>query len=143
MLLIAYKMKFVSKQMPFIIIIIYSACLLMDIISPNWLYTCKRCMPFSVVLKSCLPSRSIKPFSNSIDRYSFNWPKDRKALYINFVLVAPPPFAASRINPIMSVLLLYFILIYSLTTKNQTYGIYEKLKNLSYYFDHTVLCMMN
>lgn len=58
MLLIAYKMKFVSKQMPFIIII-YSACLLIDIISPNWLYTCKRCMPFSVVLKSCVPSRSI------------------------------------------------------------------------------------
>jgi len=32
----------------------------------------------------------------------------RYALYINFVLVAPPPFAASKSSPTMSLLLLYF-----------------------------------
>jgi hypothetical protein len=31
-------------------------------------------------------------------------------LYIIFVLVAPPPFAASSIRPTISVLLLYFII---------------------------------
>ena len=33
----------------------------------------------------------------------------KNALYIIFVFVAPPPFADSKINPTISVLLLYFI----------------------------------
>src|SRR2546422_58600 len=49
-------------------------------------------------------------FSMSTARYSFNCAYDRKALYIILVFVTPP-FAASRICAVMSVLLLYFMAI--------------------------------
>ena len=68
-----------------------------------------KCIPFSVVMKVCVPSSyCIKPFSTNSDRYSFNWLKDINALYINLVLVAPPPSAAFKSSSIMSLLLLYF-----------------------------------
>jgi len=68
-----------------------------------------KCIPFSVVLKVCVPSSyCIKPFSTNSDKYSFNWLKDINALYINLVLVAPPPSAAFKSSSIMSLLLLYF-----------------------------------
>jgi hypothetical protein len=69
----------------------------------------KKCIPFSVVLKVFVPSPyCIKPFSTNSDKYSFNWLKDINALYINLVLVAPPPSAAFKSSSIMSLLLLYF-----------------------------------
>ena len=71
---------------------------------------CNKRMPFCVVLYVWSPSYSIKPFSTKSAKYSLSWLKDRYALYINFVFVAPPPFAASKISPTMSLLLLYFIL---------------------------------
>ena len=69
----------------------------------------RKCIPFSVVLKVCVPSSyCIKPFSAKSDKYSFNWLKDMNALYINLVLVAPPPSAAFKSSSIISLLLLYF-----------------------------------
>jgi len=69
----------------------------------------RKCIPFLVVLKVCVPSSyCIKPFSTNSDKYSFNWLKDINALYINLVLVAPPPYAALKSSSIMSLLLLYF-----------------------------------
>ena len=44
-----------------------------DIISSNWLYICRKRIPFSVVLKNCAPSwYSNRLFSNRTVRYSFN-----------------------------------------------------------------------
>jgi hypothetical protein len=82
----------------------FSSCILLNI--------CSNCIPLAVVAYVLCPSsNSIKSFCSRSLKYSFSCAKDRKALYIIFVLVALPPLVASRIDPTMSVLLLYFIII--------------------------------
>jgi len=84
----------------------FSSCILLNI--------CSNCIPLAVVAYVLCPSsNSIKSFCSRSLKYSFSCAKDRKALYIIFVLVALPPLVASRIDPTMSVLLLYFIIIWS------------------------------
>ena len=90
----------------------YSLMKLMGATSSISFCKCNTRIPLSVVLYVWPPSYSIKPFSTKSVKYSFSWLKDRYALYINFVLVAPPPFAASKSSPTMSLLLLYFIFQY-------------------------------
>ena len=59
------------------------------------------------------------------DKYSLSRLKDISALYINLVLVAPPPFAAFKSSSIMSLLPLYFtfhIKSYYLFMRSQAYA---------------------
>src|ERR671911_2704028 len=74
------------------------------------LYNSSKRIPFAVVLYVILPcSYSTNSSSTKDSKYSFMYSYDKTALYIIVVLVAPPPFAASKIAPIISDLLLCFI----------------------------------
>src|SRR5918993_418633 len=81
------------------------------VLSANCLELSRNLIPLLVVRYiSPSISRAMRPFLINIARYSFNCAYERNALYIILVLVAPP-FAASKILEVSSVLLLYFIVI--------------------------------